>query len=169
MPWCREPQSDHPPETDRTKEAQSTSIDLLRHAVATLAYRARKPLKDAPEEMDAARLCEGGMSGREVVDHMSDVLLWGAGHVSGNPRWATANSPTWEMACDRFWTALAGFDLIIDTHAEDCPVDRILQGPVADCLTHVGQLATLRRMAGAPIEPENYFKAEIEAGHVDGP
>lgn len=143
------------------------SIELLRHSVATLAYRAANSLKDAPIEMEEARLCEGGMSGREVVDHMSDVLLWGAGHVTGNPRWATANSPNWEMACDRFWTALAGFDLILESHAEDCPAERILQGPIADCLTHVGQLAVLRRISGAPIAPENYFKAEIEIGQVD--
>jgi len=46
------------------------------------------------------------------------------------------------------------------------PVEKLFQGPVADALTHVGQIAVLRRLAGSPVKGENYFVADIAAGRV---
>ena len=42
----------------------------------------------------------------------------------------------------------------------------MFQGPIADALTHIGQIGMMRRMAGAPVRGENYFKADIAAGRV---
>jgi hypothetical protein len=44
--------------------------------------------------------------------------------------------------------------------------ERLFQGPIADALTHVGQLAMLRRVAGSPAWSENYSVAKITAGCV---
>ncbi|MEQ1923362.1 MAG: hypothetical protein ABL952_12720, partial [Pyrinomonadaceae bacterium] len=39
--------------------------------------------------------------------------------------------------------------------------ERLLQGPFSDAMTHAGQLAMLRRMAGDPVPPENFIVADI--------
>ncbi len=68
---------------------------------------------------------------------------------------------------ERFVAALARLDDYLASSAPlACAPERLFQGPVADALTHVGQLAMLRRAAGAPIRGENYYKAEIAAGRV---
>ncbi len=45
-------------------------------------------------------------------------------------------------------------------------VERLFQGPIADALTHVGQIAFLRRLAGFPVRGENYARADITIGKV---
>jgi hypothetical protein len=37
----------------------------------------------------------------------------------------------------------------------------LLQGPFSDAMTHAGQLALLRRLAGSPVPPENFIFATI--------
>ena len=67
----------------------------------------------------------------------------------------------------RFFLAIEEFDsfLASDTRLAQ-PIEKIVQGPIADALTHVGQIVLLRRMAGKPIQSEAYFNAEIKAGEV---
>jgi hypothetical protein len=67
----------------------------------------------------------------------------------------------------RFFAALEAFDrrLASDRALAVAP-EKLFQGPIADALTHVGQIAMLRRMAGCPVRGENYFVAPIEIGRV---
>jgi hypothetical protein len=44
--------------------------------------------------------------------------------------------------------------------------EALFQGPIADALTHVGQLAMQRRLTGAPTRGENFFVAVVTAGQV---
>jgi hypothetical protein len=44
--------------------------------------------------------------------------------------------------------------------------ERLLQGPFSDAMTHAGQLALLRRLAGAPVPPENFIVANIESNRL---
>lgn len=143
------------------------SVEFPRHTLATLAYRTGKSLKDAPESVATTRLCEGGMSGGELLDHMADVLTWARGLVLGDPSWNPTKSASWEESVARFWGALGRLDgALAGELPEGCPLERVFQGPIADCLTHAGQLATLRRLAGSPVQRENFFEADIAAGRV---
>lgn len=97
------------------------------------------------------------------------VGVCGAGvHLSqGNQRWHDSWPLAWTEEQHRFFDALAAFDAFLASSAPlEAPAERLFQGPIADALTHAGQLAMLRRLAGAPIRGENYYVAAIAAGQV---
>ena len=140
---------------------------MLRHALATLAYRAGKVLRDAPDGFADFRLSEGGRSAGEILAHLGDLMDWAASIAEGKQTWKDSPALPWDAGVTRFFESLARFDACLaGPLAAQAPADRLFQGPVADALTHVGQLAMMRRMSGAPIRGENYFKAEITAGRV---
>jgi len=143
----------------------STDRDLLRHALATLAYRAAKALRDAPPEF--AAYDGAGRTPLEIVAHMCDLMEWGRSMADGSRKWHESAPGGWAGECDRFFAALQAFDDYLATDDEiKCDVNRLFQGPIADALTHVGQLAMLRRMSGSRTPGENYFAAQIETGRV---
>lgn len=141
--------------------------EMLRHCVATLAYRGGKVLRDGTDEFAAYRCAETSRTPAEIVAHLGDLLDWALSVASGKQTWKESEILGWEDGANRFFAALTAFDQYL---ASDEPLavseERLFQAPIADALTHVGQLAMLRRLAGAPIRGENYFKADIEAGRV---
>jgi hypothetical protein len=140
---------------------------MLRHTVATLAYRAAKVLRGAPAGFENFRAAPTTRSAGEILAHMGDLLEWARTATDGEAVWRPAPPAGWEADVARFFAALKNLD---DRLASGEPLsnspEKIFQGPIADALTHVGQLATLRRMAGSGIRGENYFRAEIRVGHV---
>ncbi len=139
--------------------------DMLRHAVATLAYRAGNTLRDAPPETATIRLYEGMRSPVEILAHMGDLLDWALSIAAGRQTWRSAEPLAWEAEMERFFTALDRFDTYLaSTEPLGGAPERLLQGPVADALTHLGQISLLRRAADAPTRFENYFEATIGAG-----
>jgi hypothetical protein len=140
---------------------------LLRHTLATLAYRAGKTLRDAPESFAAYSTGEKGRTPAHILAHMGDLFDWALSIAQGKQTWHPAEPLPWPKEVERFFAALQKFD---DFLASDAPLaaspEKLFQGPVADALTHTGQLAILRRMAGCPMKGENYFVAEIKAGRV---
>jgi hypothetical protein len=140
--------------------------DLLRHTLATLAYRAAKVLRAAPPDFAAFRPTEGCHTPLEIVAHLSDLLDWALSIAQGRQQWTPSTPSAWDAEVQRFFTALSTFDDRLASAEVHAPVENLFQGPVADALTHVGQLALLRRMAGAPIRGENYFVAEIKTGNL---
>ena len=141
--------------------------ELLRHAVATLAYRAGKALRDAPPQFAGFSIAPGSRTPAQILAHMGDLLDWGLSMAQGAQRWQNAPVQSWDADCARFFAALEAFDRYL---AGDAPLgtsaERLFQGPIADALTHTGQIAMLRRIAGAPIRGENYARAEIARGRV---
>ncbi len=139
----------------------------LRHAVATLAYRAAKTMRGAPDGFADFKPGPTSNSPVEVVAHMGDLFDWALRMVQGEPRWTTAKPQPWTAECTRFFRALEAFDQYL---ASDAPIQyevtRVFQGPVADALTHTGQLAMLRRLYGAPMKGESYNRADIVVGRV---
>jgi hypothetical protein len=141
--------------------------EMLRHCVATLAYRGGKVLRGAPEEFAGYRASETSRTPVEILAHIGDLLDWALVMAQGRPAWKDSPSLTWEQGTDRFFTALKAFDEYLASEEPlGFPEEKLFQGPIADALTHVGQIAMLRRMAASPIRGENYFKADIEAGRV---
>lgn len=141
--------------------------DLLRHCLATIAYRAGKALRDVPASFAKFQPPEKARTPEQILTHMGDLQDWALSMASGKPAWKDSQPLPWEQEVQRFLAALKRFD---DFLAEDEPLhaspEKLFQGPVADTLNHVGQIAILRRMAGVPIKGENYFKADIAAGRV---
>jgi hypothetical protein len=141
--------------------------EMLRHAVATLAYRGGKAVANVPEDFGAFRAAEGSRSPGEILAHIGDLLDWALRVAKSDDVYKERAPQSWEEDVARFFGALKEFDSYLASDAPlGCPAEKIFQGPIADALTHVGQIAMLRRMAGAPIRGENYFKAEIVVGRV---
>jgi hypothetical protein len=140
---------------------------LLRHTVATLAYRGGKAVANAPEGFAEFRVNESTRTPGQILAHIGDLLDWGLSIAAGKQTWHDSKPLAWNEEVARFHAGLAAFDAYLASddplHA---PEEKLFQGPVADALTHVGQIAMLRRMAGGPVKGENYYRAEIELGRV---
>lgn len=148
-------------------QAQDPRRDMLRHTLATLAYRAAKSLANAPEKFARFRTLETSRTPDQILAHLGDLLDWALRVAKGDTTYTESTPLPWEREVARFFAALKALD---DYLASDAPLgypaEQIFQGPIADALTHVGQISMLRRMAGAPVRGESYFRAEITAGRV---
>jgi hypothetical protein len=141
--------------------------DFLRHALATLAYRAGNAVRNAPAGFAETRSCESGRTAAQILAHIGDLLDWGLSIAQGKQSWNNSKPLAWDKEIDRFFAALKKFDdCLASTEPLHAPAEKLLQGPLADALTHVGQIAMLRRMAGGPVKGENYFAADIVTGRV---
>jgi hypothetical protein len=143
------------------------SVQFLRHAVATLAYRAAKVLQGSPADFADLRLASQTRTPLEIVNHLGDLMEWATRMSQGETRWAPSFVSDWSAACQRFFAGLETLDAVLASGpSEGLRPEVVFQGPVADALTHVGQLAILRGLAAAPIEPESFIHATIECGRV---
>ena len=142
-----------------------TDRELLRHTLATLAYRAAKATRGAPATFASFRAGPTSRTAVEILAHMGDLFDWALAMAKGEPKWHSAVPQPWDEERARFFATLRAFD---DRLASEEPlryeITRLFQGPIADALTHTGQLTLLRRLAGAPIKGENYERATIAAG-----
>src|ERR1700720_159543 len=146
-------------------ESSDPKRNLLRHTVATLAYRGGKAVRGAPDSFASFRASETTRTPAEILAHIGDLLDWALSIAKGAEAWHDAKPRTWIEEVERFHAALAGLDAYLASDAElAATCERLFQGPIADALTHVGQLTMLRRIAGEPIKGENYSRAKIEAG-----
>jgi hypothetical protein len=144
-----------------------TGRELLRHGLATIAYRGGKALRGAPESFAMFRIGDATRPPVKLVAHIGDLFDWGLQMAQGKTALKDSEPLPWDREVERFFAILKAFD---DYLASDAPlqvtVEKLMQGPVADALTHIGQLAMMRRVAGAPIRAENYAVAEIVAGRT---
>ena len=144
-----------------------TKREMLRHTLATLAYRGGKALRDAPPEFAEYRASETTRTPAQILAHLCDLMDWGLSIARGKQAWNNTKTIDWQAGCDHFFNSLTEFDQYLASNEPlDKPEEKLFQGPVADALTHVGQIAMLRRLFGAQIRGENYFKADIEVGRV---
>lgn len=141
--------------------------DLLRHTLATLAYRAEKAVRGVPPEFASFQLGPTSRNPGQILAHIGDLLDWSLWLLQGKHIWHDSPPLPWEEEKARLFDLLRRLDHALScVDQTQCDPERLFQGPVADALTHVGQLTMLRRLAGRPVRGENYFKAEIVAGRV---
>ncbi|HMF75756.1 MAG TPA: hypothetical protein VK604_08860 [Bryobacteraceae bacterium] len=139
----------------------------LRHTVASLAYRAAKALRDTPVDFSDFRAGEGSRTAGEILSHLCDLLDWALSQARGKQRWRDSTQEAWNKDAERFFAALKAFDdYLASEEPLHTPAENLFQGAVADALTHVGQIALLRRLAGAAVRPENYALAKAEIGRT---
>ena len=140
---------------------------LLRHTVATLAYRGAKAVRGAPDSFGNYQAGPAVRTPLGILAHIGDLLEWALSLARGEQIWRASKGESWQRECDRFHACLRELDAYLASDAElAAPSEKLFQGPIADALTHVGQIALLRRLADAPIRGENYFVADIEGGQT---
>jgi len=153
--------------SDATQSSNEPQRQLFRHTLATLAYRCGKTLRNAPPGFATFQAGAGARTPAQLLAHIGDLMDWGLSMANGQPKWNDSKPLPWDEEVNRFFAALKKFD---DYIASDSPLqaslENLFQGPVADALAHTGQIGILRRMSGAPVKGENYFKAEIQTGRV---
>ncbi len=142
-------------------------IKMLRHTVATVAYRGAKAIANAPAGFADFKASDETRTSLEILAHIGDLFYWALTMAKGKTVWNDAQPLAWNEETERFFAALKAFDdYLASAGPVKSPCEKLFQGPVADALTHVGQINLLRRMFDAPVRGENYFKAEIETGRV---
>jgi hypothetical protein len=139
--------------------------ELLRHTLATVAYRAARALNGAPEGF--AAFDGAGRQPEQILAHIGDLFDWALSMAQGKRRWHNSQPLAWADEERRFFAALSAFDeYLASVEPLHAPIEGLFQGPVADALTHVGQLAMLRRLARCPIVGESFFDAAIKVGQT---
>lgn len=152
---------------DNTTTSADPKLELFRHTLATLAYRGGKAIRNAPAGFADFSPGAGMRTPGQILSHIGDLFDWALSIAKGQQAWNNAPPLAWEQESERFFATLKKFDdFLASGEPVNSPLEKLFQGPVADALTHVGQIAMLRRMAAAPIKAENFHKASIEVGRV---
>jgi len=141
--------------------------ELFRHLLATVAFRAKVAISDAPIDFASFSLNETIRTPVEILAHMGDLI--DGSHFLMKGEFVHLNSAPleWKDEAKRFFTAVREFDSFLASDAPlEQPIEKLTQGPIADALTHVGQIIMLRRAFGLPVQAESYFEAEIVAGKI---
>lgn len=140
---------------------------LLRHTVATVAYRGGKAVRGAPGAFATFSPDGSPRTAVKILAHIGDLYDWALSQAKGAEAWNDSTPLEWDREVERFFATLQRFDDFLASDAAlAVPPERLFQGAVADSLTHIGQLAMLRRLAGAQIKSENYSRADIVQGRV---
>ena len=147
--------------------AHDPTREFLRHILATAAYRGAKPLRDAPPEFANFAIPNSPRTPIRILAHIGDLFDWALSIAAGKTVWRDSAPQSWHAEVERFFLAIKAFDdyLASNEPLHETP-EKLFQGPIADALTHIGQLAMLRRTSGQPMKSENYHKADIAAGQV---
>jgi hypothetical protein len=141
--------------------------ELLRHTLATLAYRGGKAVRNAPNGFAKFQAGQGVRTPGQILAHLGDLFDWALSIAMGQQKWHDSKLLEWEQEVARFFAALQKLDdFLASSEPVHAPIEKLFQGPIADALTHVGQIGILRRLANAPVKGENYYAADIEAGRV---
>jgi hypothetical protein len=139
---------------------------LLRHTLATVAYRAGKALRGAPESSPISRPAILHGLPRKFLPTWATFTI-GRWLPRGEKFWHDSQPLEWSMEVERFFAALKKFDdYLASSEPLHASIEKLFQGPIAHSLAHIGQIAMLRRIAGYPLKGENYFIAEISTGRV---
>ncbi len=138
---------------------------VLRHMVATVAFRGSVAISDAPEDFADFRINEGTRTPGEILAHIGDLIEGSLYLLKGEMVYLTSPPLPWSEGVSRFFSAVKQLDSFLASEAPlECPVEKLVQGPIGDALTHVGQIVMLRRMAGSPVRAASYFTSEIVPG-----
>lgn len=147
----------------------ATTTDMVRHMLATLAYRLQTAVRGAPTGFESFDAGHGVRTPAKLIRHMSHVLKYAHRHLSADADVESPDELPFEKEVERFHELLARVDNDLKTAsawADDEILMQLIQGPLSDAMTHAGQLAMLRRLAGSPVRGQSFSAADIKAGQV---
>ena len=140
---------------------------MARHTLATLAYRASKAVRNAPADFGEFHVGPTTRTPNEILTHMGDLMDWALTMAQGRTQWRDGPVQGWSKNIERFFSATTALDkYLASASMETRLLHQLFQGPIADALTHTGQLTMLRRLAGSPVRGESYQLALIAAGQT---
>lgn len=147
--------------------------ELLRHFLAAIAYRTQKALRGAPDHYATFSAGNRVRTPVELLRHMTALMGYARTFFEGGSYPVQPDPlPMFKEEVDRFHQMVEEVGALVSSGAK-CSIstEQLLQGPFADTMTHVGQLAMLRRLADSPVPPENFIHADIRADrlHADQP
>jgi hypothetical protein len=149
------------------KAHRDSGREFLRHTLATVAYRGGKAIRGAAPGFADFHASETTRTPGQILAHIGDLFDWALSQASGKEKWSASKPLVWEDDVKRFFASLQALDDYIGSDATlTSSPEKLFQGAIADALTHIGQIAMLRRLAGSPMRAENYSRAEIVAGRV---
>jgi hypothetical protein len=153
--------------TEAGDRASTESRSLLEHFLAALAYRTQKALRGCPDRFGDFRAGTNVRTPHEILWHMTGVIGYARTMFHGD-RFAPARLATFAAEIERFHATLEALRADLGNPALTATItdEQFLQGPLADAMTHAGQLALLRRLAGAPVASENFIFAKIDAANL---
>ena len=152
----------------KESDVSNPARDMLRHTLATLAYRAAKAVREAPEGFGDFRASPTSRTPSQILAHICDLMDWALSQARGKQAWTDTTPASWENDSVRLFAAMRALDdYLASEDPLGYPEGQIFQGAIADALTHVGQINFLRRMFGNPVRGENYFRADIATGRVE--
>ncbi len=142
---------------------------LLKHFLAAIAYRTQKALRGAPPDFGDFRVGPTSRTPHELLWHMTGLIGYARTTFHGGT-FAPPRLGTLQEEIDRFHGMLETLRGDFDDASLTASITdaQLLHGPLADTMTHVGQLAFLRRLHGSPVPSENFIFASISE-HNLGP
>jgi hypothetical protein len=146
---------------------EPTAREMLRHSLAVIAYRGGKTIRNAPQAFVDFQAGHDARTPLQILAHVGDLFDWALSIAKGHPAFHPSEPLPWPDEAQRFFDSLKRFDDYLAGSGElHAPSQKLLQGPIADALQHVGQLAMLRRLSGTPVRAEDFYSADIAAGRV---
>jgi len=147
--------------------SSESSRQLLRHTLATLAYRGGKAFRGAPADFSAFQVASGTRTPGQILAHIGDLLDWALSQAQGTEAWRESPPRSWDEDVARFFVSLGALDAYLaSSDSPGASTEKLFQGAIADSFTHVGQISMLRLLAGSPVRAENYSRADVVAGRV---
>jgi len=141
--------------------------EFLRHTLATVAYRGGKALRGAPEHFAELKISDTSRTPVQILAHICDLYDWALSIAKGKETWHNSSPGNWNSEVDRFFACLNSLEDFLSSDRQlGCDPERLFQGPVADSLSHIGQIAMMRRLSGSAMKGEDYSRAEIVSGRV---
>jgi hypothetical protein len=135
--------------------------------LATVAYRAQKAVRDAPRDFGEFVAGSGVRTPHQLVNHMANLIWHTTQALRGDDAVPVSDVASFAEEVERFHELLGELSILLAESSFDRGLDeRLLQGPLSDAMTHVGELALLRRLAGAPLAAEDFFSAPIRRDNV---
>jgi len=140
---------------------------LLCHFLAALAYRTQKALRGAPESFQSFRAAPTVRTPLELIRHMESVLGYARTFCIGGA-YNQVPLSDFESEIVRFHKTIEDLAQHLETGTplNGISLEQLLQGPFSDAMTHAGQLAMLRRLAGSPVPSENFVYADVRSSNL---
>jgi hypothetical protein len=135
---------------------------MLRHLLATVAFRGKIAVADVADDFANFRVGKTIRTPGEILAHIGDLIHGSHFLLKGEMVHLNSKALSWHNETERFFAGIRELDAFLASEAELAfPVEKFIQGPIGDALTHIGQLVMLRRMFGEPISEQAYFEAEL--------
>lgn len=147
------------------KDSHAGGAETLRCYLAGLVFRFEHVTAGTGEEFAKFEAGHGVRTPQQIVRHMTGLVLLARDQFEEVAGRRPEPLP-WPEEKSRFVATVWDFDTLVSKGSglrEDRSIPsmaHVWNGPLSDLMTHVGQLATLRRLAGDPVPAVRYSQVD---------